>query len=51
MKRMYYGNIKEEESENRVARDWFAPYDCTAILGNIDFAVADPTPLDEGKMY
>lgn len=48
---MYYGKIKEEELKNRVARDWFAPYDCTAILGNIDFAVADPTPRDEGKQY
>ncbi len=36
----YYGNIREEELENKVAKDWFNDYDWTGIVGNIDFSVA-----------
>ncbi len=36
----YYGNIREEELKNKVAADWFADFDATQILGNIDFSVA-----------
>ncbi len=39
----FYGNILEEELKNKVAADWFAAYDCTPIIGKIDFAVAVPT--------
>ncbi len=39
-KMSYYGNIREEELKNRVAADWFAAYDWTGIIGNIDFSVA-----------
>lgn len=39
----FYGNILEEELKNKVAADWFAAYDCTQIIGKIDFAVAVPT--------
>ncbi len=30
---------REEELKNRVARDFFGSYDCTRIIGNIDFSV------------
>ena len=39
----FYGNIPEEELKNKVAANWFAAYDSTQIIGNIDFAVAVPT--------
>ena len=32
--------IREEELKHKVARDWFANYDTTQIIDNIDFAVA-----------
>ena len=37
-----YGNIKEEELKNKVAHDYFATFDSTQIIGNIDFCIAPP---------
>ena len=37
-----YGNIKEEELKNKVAHDYFAKFDSTQIIGNIDFCIAPP---------
>ena len=31
--------IREEELKNRVAAMFFGKYDCTRIVGNIDFCV------------
>jgi hypothetical protein len=36
---MKYANILEEEIKNKVTRDYFQKFDCTKILGKIDFAV------------
>jgi hypothetical protein len=36
---MKYQNIREEELKNRVAQDYFWLYDCTKIIGNVDFCV------------
>jgi hypothetical protein len=36
---MKYSNIFEEEIKNRVSQDFFQKFDCTKILGKIDFAV------------
>jgi hypothetical protein len=36
---MAYQNIREEELKNRVAQDYFSVFDCTGIIGNIDFSV------------
>lgn len=36
---MMYKKIREEELKNKVGADWFAPFDTTEILGNIDFTV------------
>ncbi|MEW6774056.1 MAG: hypothetical protein AB1304_08675 [Bacteroidota bacterium] len=35
-----YQNIREEELKNKVAQDYFWQYDCTKIIGNLDFCVA-----------
>jgi len=31
--------IREEEIKNKLARDYFSDFDCTRIIGNIDFCV------------
>lgn len=37
---MKYKNIREEELKNKVAHDYFWIYDCTKIIGNVDFCVS-----------
>ncbi len=37
---MAYTGIAEEELKNLIAKDFFAAYDCTHIIGKIDFTVA-----------
>jgi len=39
---MKYSNIQEEELKNKVEQDFFKDFDCTKIVGKIDFAVASP---------
>jgi len=41
---MSYGNIREEELKNKVAQDYFNVFDCTKIIGYIDFCVSLHTP-------
>jgi hypothetical protein len=36
---MKYKNIREEELKNKVAQDYFWIYDCSKIIGNVDFSV------------
>jgi len=36
---MKYQNIREEELKNKIAKDYFWLYDCTRIIGNVDFCV------------
>ncbi|TAG55601.1 MAG: hypothetical protein EAZ27_06690 [Cytophagales bacterium] len=36
---MKYQNIREEELKNKVAQDYFWIYDCSKIIGNVDFTV------------
>lgn len=43
-------SMREEELKNKIAQEYFAPYDCTRIIGNIDFCVGlhEPTlPMQE----
>ena len=42
----YNNSIPEEELKNRIAKDLFANYDCTPILGKIDFCV---TQIQDAK--
>ena len=39
----YNNSIPEEELKNRIAKDLFANYDCTPILGKIDFCATQRT--------
>jgi len=36
---MRYPNIPEEELKNKTAQDYFADFDCTKIVGKVDFCV------------
>src|SRR5574344_3077253 len=36
---MKYNNIREEELKNKIALDYFWTYDCSKIIGNVDFCV------------
>ena len=36
---MKYNNLREEELKNKVGSDFFADFDTTEIIGNIDFSV------------
>jgi hypothetical protein len=36
---MAYENIREEELKNKIAQDYFGMFDCTKIIGNVDFCV------------
>ncbi len=38
----YDTRLREEKLKNKVAADWFAAFDCTRIIGNIDFAMDIP---------
>ena len=37
---MKYKNIREEEIKNKIAQDYFWLYDCSKIIGNVDFCVS-----------
>ncbi len=45
----YSNSLREEEIKNRIAADYFNAYDCTQIIGNIDFCVAKITDKFEGR--
>ena len=36
---MKYQDIREEELKNKIAQDYFWLYDCSKIIGNVDFSV------------
>jgi hypothetical protein len=44
---MKYTKIQEEELKNKVAQDYFWLYDCTKIIGNVDFCVCLPQSKKE----
>ena len=37
---MKYNNILEEELKNKVGQDYFWKYDCSRIIGKVDFCVS-----------
>ncbi len=43
---MPYFNIREEELKNKIAQDYFENFDCSKIIGDIDFCVS---PLSQKK--
>ena len=40
---MKYNNCREEELKHKVAKDYFGKFDCTKIIGNVDFCVSVPS--------
>lgn len=44
---MRYSNIREEELKNKVAKDYFEVYDCTKMIGDVDFCVSAPQTSHE----
>ena len=40
---MKYNNCREEELKQKVAKDYFGKFDCTRIIGNVDFCVSAPS--------
>ncbi len=45
----YPSSIREEELKNKIAADFFGTFDCTRIVGNIDFCVS-PKRRDPRQM-
>lgn len=45
----YNNQLREEELKNKVAQDYFASYDTTKIIGNIDFCIAKITDRSQGR--
>ncbi len=43
-------NAREEEIKNVVAKELFGAYDCTKIIGNIDFCVCAKPNLEKNQM-
>ncbi|MDO5759559.1 MAG: N-6 DNA methylase, partial [Bacteroidota bacterium] len=43
-------NAREEEIKNVVAKEFFGDYDCTKIIGNIDFCVCAKPNLQKNQM-
>jgi len=39
---MKYKNIREEELKNKIAQNYFWLFDCSKIIGNVDFCVSMP---------
>ena len=39
---MKYTDIREQEIKNKVTEDYFWLYDCTKVIGNVDFCVSIP---------
>jgi len=48
---MKYKDMLEEELKNKVAKDFFARYDCTKILSKIDFSVCVPSGSVHGDQF
>lgn len=36
---LYDVHLREEEVKHKVATDWFAAFDCSRVIGNIDLCV------------
>ena len=48
---MTYFNIREEELKNKVAQDYFGVFNCTKIIGNIDFSVTLPENKKQDHLF
>jgi len=48
---MSYKNILEEELKNKVAQDYFFDYDCTKIIGKVDFCVLPKKDRNQTQLF
>ena len=48
---MPYSNLREEELKNKIAQDYFCDFDCSKIIGNIDFCVTFKTEKPAGELF
>ena len=48
---MPYSNLREEELKNKIAQDYFGDFDCSKIIGNIDFCVIFKTEKPAGELF
>ncbi len=49
---MSYSGVLEEELKNKIAKDFFGAYDCTSILGKVDFCVRVPeTDVHQARLF
>jgi len=48
---MSYPNIPEEELKNKVAQDYFYDYDCTKIIGKVDFCVLPKKDRNQTELF
>ncbi len=45
-------NLGEEELKNKIAQNYFGEFDCTQIVGNVDFCVSPKAPQPpEGGVF
>jgi len=48
---MSYKNIPEEELKNKVAQDYFSEYDCTKIIGKVDFCIQPKKNRNQTELF
>ena len=48
---MPYKNLREEEVKLKVAQDYFGKFDCTKIIGNLDFCVTFKTKKNVEELF
>ncbi len=48
---MPYFNVKEEELKNKIAQDYFENFDCSKIIGDIDFCVSPPSQKKNQNVF
>jgi len=48
---MFYKNIPEEELKNKVAQDYFLDYDCTKIIGKVDFCILPKKNSNPSELF
>jgi len=48
---MHYPNMPEEELKNKIAQDYFADFDCTKIIGKVDFCVLPKKSRNPSELF
>jgi len=48
---MNYQDIREKEVENKISQEFFTEYDCTKVLGDVDFAVSPKEGIFKDEIF